>query len=136
MEQDPLQTVAPDSRCHETNTINNLASINSCNIRSNHEPKLQNRHVSINTGSYLNSSGMRQHKTRNNPNNLRPILWFNSRNKIEKMCIAISCLIFLSSLIILLSLVAINKNKDFNEKSAMNQDDPKLPLNPQPVEIR
>ena len=57
---------------------------------------------------------MRQHKTRNNPNNLRPILWFNSRNKIEKMCIAISCLIFLSSLIILLSLVAINKNKDFN----------------------
>ena len=135
MEQDPLQTVAPDNRCQETNTINNLASINSCNIRSNHEPKLQNRHVSINTGSYLNSSGMRQHKTRNNPNNLRPILWFNSRNKIEKMCIAISCLIFLSSLIILLSLVAINKNKDFNKKTAMNQDDPKLPLNPQQFKI-
>ena len=136
MEDDPLQTVAPDNRCQETNTINNLASINSCNIRSNHEPKLQNRHVSINTGSYLNSSGMRQHKTRNNSNHLRPILWFNSRNKIEKMCIAISCLTFLSSLLILLSLVAINKNKDSNEKNAMNQDDPKLPLNPQPVQIR
>ena len=136
MEEIPLQTISSDNRCKETKAFNSQVTINSCNIRSNDEPKVQNRHVSINTGSYLDSSGMRQHKTRNNPNNLSPILWFNSRNRIEKVCIGIS---FLTSLLLLLSLlfvVAINKNKDSNDKTATNQDDSKLPLNPQPVQVR
>ena len=137
MEEIPLRNISCVSMDNDEKTFGNFATIKTCNMSRNNEQRVQNRHVSFNTGSYLNSSGFEQHKYRNKPTQLSFVLWFDSLNQREKLCLVIGCITFLSfPFILLISLITTTDNDVSHSSSSTHANNTNPAVNPQPVKIR
>lgn len=142
MEEDPLRNTSCVHSSikvilnNEENNFGNFATIDTCNMRRNNEPQLQNRHVSFNIGSYLNSNSIQHPDYRNKPSQFSLIEWFNSFDKRKKLYIAICCLIFFTLLVIIVLLISTNKSDQSSSSSTIDKNDAIPEFNPQPLNIR
>ena len=136
MEEAPLNNVSCVNHRDDQITFGNLAKSITCNMRINNEPQVENGSVSFNTVSYLNSNDLEKDTTRKKPENLGPVLWFNSLSKKKKICVGVSCLFFL--LLLIIALCSIKSSKDYksNQNSTAYQEDTKPSFTPEPVQIR
>ena len=138
MEEDPLRNISSANLNCEENNFEKFATIDTCNMRRNNEPQVQNRHVSFNIGSYLNSNSIQHPETRNKPTQFSLIEWFSSFDKWKKLklYIAIFCLIFLTLLVIIVLLISTSKSDQSNSSSSIDENDATPEFNPQPLNIR
>ena len=136
MEEAPLNNVSCVNHRDDQITFGNLAKSITCNMRINNELLTENRRVSFNTGSYLNSNDLEKDTTTNKPENLSPVLWFYSLSKKKKICIGLSCLLFLLLLIIALCSTKSSKDYKSNQHSTAYQEETKPSFTPDPVQIR
>ena len=136
MEEDPLRNISCANLNRKENNFGNFATINTCNMRRNNEPQVQNRHVTFNIGSYLNSNSIQHPETRNKPTQFSLIEWFDSFDKRKKLYIAICCLIFFALLVIIVLLISTRKSDQSNSSSSIDENDATPEFNPQPLNIR
>ena len=130
MEEIPLQTVSHNNCNETTNPVGPLATIDTGSLSRNNEQRLLNNHVSF----CIEKS-----------KSITPIIWFNSRNKTEKLCIVLSCFILFFVFVLLVSYSAITNSRGKDCENCEGSNDTKSSpesnskphenIKPQPIEI-